>query len=151
LVQTKLTFGSGIRNQHFEPGDVIFRQGDLGDSVYVVEEGECEVLCQRNGTQELLATLASGTYFGEMALLSDRTRSATLRARTAMEVLIIPKADFNKLRQSVPAFGNVFAELAARRAAARSPRLPADPSMLGSSPGMPTGASGGNSGQRVLF
>ncbi|HEX3524247.1 MAG TPA: FAD-dependent oxidoreductase [Stellaceae bacterium] len=151
LVQTKLTFGSGIRNQHFEPGDVIFRQGDLGDSVYIVEEGECEVLCQRNGAQELLATLASGTYFGEMALLSDRTRSATLRARTAMEVLIIPKADFNKLRQSVPAFGNVFAELAARRAAAGSPRLPAAPSVLGSAPGMPTGASGGNSGQRVLF
>jgi NADH dehydrogenase len=151
LVQTKLTFGSGIRNQHFEPGDVIFRQGDLGDSVYVVEEGECEVLCQRNGAQELLATLASGTYFGEMALLSDRTRSATLRARTAMEVLIIPKADFNKLRQSVPAFGNVFTELAARRAAAGPPRLPADPSVLGSAPAMPIGASGGNSGQRVLF
>jgi hypothetical protein len=68
-----------------------------------------------------------------------------------MEVLIIPKADFNKLRQSVPAFGNVFAELAARRAAAGPPRLPADPSVRGFAPGMPTGASGGNSGQRVLF
>ena len=43
-----------------------------------------------------------------MALLSDRTRNATIRARTAMNVLIIPKADFDKLRQSVPAFGDVF-------------------------------------------
>ena len=50
-----------------------------------------------------------------MALLSDRTRNATIRARTAMNVLIIPKGDFNKLRQSVPAFGGVFTELVKRR------------------------------------
>jgi NADH dehydrogenase len=115
LAQTKLAFESGIRNQHFEPGDVIFRQGDLGDSVYVIEDGECEVLCKRKGEQELLATLRGGECFGEMALLSDRTRNATIRARTAMNVLIIPKGDFNKLRQSVPAFGSVFTELVKRR------------------------------------
>jgi NADH:ubiquinone reductase (H+-translocating) len=117
LAQTKVAFESGIRNQHFEPGDIIFEQGDLGDSVYIIEEGECEVLCERKGQQELLATLNGGECFGEMALLSDRTRSATIRARTAMNVLIIPKGDFNKLRQSVPAFGNVFTELAKRREA----------------------------------
>ena len=151
LAQTKLAFESAIRNQHFEPGDVIFRQGDLGDSVYVIEDGECEVLCERKGEQELLATLGRGAYFGEMALLSDRARSATLCARTAMDVLIIPKADFNKLRQSVPAFGNVFTELAARRAEAGSPHLFADPDMPGASPGVPTRASDGNSVQRALF
>ena len=106
---------SGIQNQHFESGDFIFEQGDLGDSVYVIEEGECEVLREQKGEQELLATLSRGEYFGEMALLSDRTRNATIRARTAMNVLIIPKADFDKLRQSVPAFGDVFKELAKRR------------------------------------
>jgi NADH:quinone reductase (non-electrogenic) len=115
LAQTKLAFESGIRNQHFEPGDIIFEQGDLGDSVYVIDEGECEVLCKRKGEQELLATLSGGECFGEMALLSDRTRNATIRARTAMNVLIIPKGDFNKLRQSVPAFGSVFTELVKRR------------------------------------
>ena len=117
LAQTKVGFESGIRNQHFEPGDIIFEQGDLGDSVYVIEEGECEVLCKRKGEQELLATLSGGECFGEMALLSDRTRSATIRALTAMNVLIIPKGDFNKLRQSVPAFGKVFTELVKRREA----------------------------------
>lgn len=115
LAQTKVAFESGIRNQHFEPGDIIFEQGDLGDSVYVIDEGECEVLCERKDKQELLAILGGGECFGEMALLSDRTRSATIRARTAMNVLIIPKGDFNKLRQSVPAFGNVFTELVKRR------------------------------------
>jgi NADH:quinone reductase (non-electrogenic) len=84
-------------------------------------KARCEALREQKGERELLATLSCGEYFGEMALLSDRTRNATIRARTAMNVLIIPKADFNKLRQSVPAFGDVFSELAKRRAAAGSP------------------------------
>jgi NADH:ubiquinone reductase (H+-translocating) len=151
LAQTRAAFESGIRNQHFEPGDIIFQQGDLGDCVYVIEAGECDVLCERKGEQEHWATLGRGAYFGEMALLSNKTRNATLRARTAMDVLIIPKADFNKLRQSVSAFGNVFTELAAQRAEAGSPHLFADPDMPGASPGIPTGASDGNSGQRALF
>src|SRR5215469_1595635 len=74
LAQTKVGSESGIRNQHFEPGDIIFEQGDLGDSVYVIDEGECEVLYEREGEQELLATLSGGECFGEMALLSDRAR-----------------------------------------------------------------------------
>src|SRR5712671_1657289 len=102
-----------------------------------------------------------------MALLSDRTRNATIRARTAMDILIIPKADFNKLRQSVPAFGDVFIELATRRAVPGSPHSSAEPSTLGGGgyripiptaeselghpPGMPTGGSGGDSGEAVGF
>ena len=97
---------------------MVFQQGDLGDCVYVIEEGECDVLCERKGEQEHLATLGRGAYFGEMALLSNKTRNATLRARTAMDVVIIPKADFNKLRQSVPAFADLFSELAKQRAGA---------------------------------
>ena len=127
LAQTKVAIESGIRNQHFEPGDIIFQQGDLGDSVYVIEVGECEVLREQKAGQELLSTLSRGEYFGEMALLSDRTRNATIRARTAMDILIIPKADFFKLRQSVPAFGDVFTELATRRSEAGSPHSSAGP------------------------
>jgi CRP-like cAMP-binding protein len=64
-----------------------------------------------------------------MALLSDRTRNATIRARTAMNVLIIPKGDFNKLRRSVPAFGGVFTDLVKRRELAGSPPSAAAPNM----------------------
>jgi NADH:ubiquinone reductase (H+-translocating) len=168
LAQTKVAFESGIRNQHFEPGDVIFQQGDLGDSVYVIEEGECEVLHEQNDEQKLVATLNRGECFGEMALLSDRSRNATIRARYPTNVLIIPKADFNKLRQSVPAFGDVFSELVKRRSVAGAPHSSVEPSMpdgrfghsipiltpasgIGSPPGMPTGGWGGDSGQAVIF
>jgi NADH dehydrogenase len=168
LAQTKVAFESGIRNQHFEPGDVIFQQGDLGDSVYVIEEGECEVLHEQNDEQELLATLNRGECFGEMALLSDRTRNATIRARNATNVLIIPKADFNKLRQSVPAFGDVFSELVKRRSVTGAPHpsvesrmladccghpipIPTPESELGPPPGMPTDDWGGDSRQAVIL
>jgi NADH dehydrogenase len=120
LAQTRMEQESGIKNQHFEPGDVVFHQGDLGDSVYVIEKGECDVIKEDDGASRVLATLGAGDYFGEMALLSDKTRNATIRAKTAMEVLLIPKGDFDTLRKSVPAFGEVFHELARKRAPAHS-------------------------------
>ena len=115
LAQTTIAVETGIRQQHFEPGDNIFRQGDLGDSVYVIEKGECQVFREHKDQQELIATLGCGQYFGEMALLSDTTRNATIRACTATDVLIIPKAEFSKLRRSVPAFGDFFRDLACAR------------------------------------
>jgi NADH dehydrogenase len=121
LAQTRVEQGSEIKNQHFEPGDVIFHQGDLGDSVYVIEQGDCDVIKEEKGAARTLATLHAGDYFGEMALLSDKTRNATIQARSAMEVLLIPKRDFDTLRRSVPAFGEVFKELARQRAAAHTP------------------------------
>ena len=78
LAQTKVAIEFGIRKQHFEPGDIIFQQGDLGDSVYVIEAGQCEALREHDGERELLASLDRGAYFGEMALLSNRTRNATI-------------------------------------------------------------------------
>lgn len=120
LAQTRVEQESGIKNQHFEPGDIIFHQGDLGDNVYVIQQGECDVIKDDNGAQRTLATLQAGDYFGEMALLSDKTRNASIQARTAMEVLLIPKGDFDTLRKSVPAFAEVFHELARRRASAHA-------------------------------
>jgi NADH dehydrogenase len=116
LVQLRVTSSSGIAQQHFAPGEIVFNQGDFGDSVYVIQKGTCEVLREKDGKVELIATLQAGNYFGEMALLSDVSRNATIKARTAMDVLLIPKADFNKLRANVPSFGALFAELARKRA-----------------------------------
>ena len=113
LAQLKAVAENGIRHQHFEPGDVVFHEGDLGDNVYVIRSGECEVT--RDGA--LLASLAAGEYFGEMAVMSDKTRNATVRALTAMDVLLIPKSDFARLGENVPAFAEVFREMARKRGA----------------------------------
>ncbi|HLH00100.1 MAG TPA: FAD-dependent oxidoreductase [Bryobacteraceae bacterium] len=131
LAQTRVQQESGIKRQHFEPGDIVFHQGDLGDSVYVIEQGDCDVIKEAAGGPQTVATLHAGDYFGEMAVLSDQSRNATIQAGTPMEVLLIPKRDFDTLRRSVPAFGEVFKELARQRAVANT-TLPAEPPPAGS-------------------
>jgi NADH dehydrogenase len=116
LAQLSLGQLSGFHEQHFAPGEVVFHEGDLGDFVYVIQDGECEVLRTIDGQEHKLAELRAGDYFGEMAVLSDASRNATIRARSAMNVLLIPKSDFDKLKSNVPAFGEVFSALAKKRA-----------------------------------
>jgi NADH dehydrogenase len=117
LVQLKMLRESDIRRQHFEPGEVVFNQGDFGDSVYVIEKGTCEVIREQDGHRRHLADLGGGDYFGEMAVLADVSRNATIRATTPLDVLLIPKDDFSTLKNAVPAFGEVFKELAKARSA----------------------------------
>jgi putative ABC transport system ATP-binding protein len=65
----------------FQPGQVVFEQGDRSDRVYVIEAGEVEIVRQRtDGTEEALAVLGPGRYFGELGPLFGLQRSATARA-----------------------------------------------------------------------
>ncbi|MGA8406644.1 MAG: FAD-dependent oxidoreductase [Candidatus Acidiferrales bacterium] len=117
LVQVRDDNESSLVRQHFEPGDVVFFQGELGDCVYVIEKGECQVFRELEGKMEHLAILRADDYFGEMAVLTDSTRNATVLARTPLDVLLISKSDFQLLKSSVPAFGEFFSKLAQDRAA----------------------------------
>ena len=122
LVQLKLSDPPGIAKQHFEAGEIVFNQGDLGDSVYVIRQGECEVLRETAGKWEKVAVLRDGDYFGEMAVLSDVSRNATIRVVSATEVLVISKAVFDLLKTNVPAFRDVFQSLAQQRSEQTSTR-----------------------------
>jgi len=118
FVQMRLTREGGIARQHFEAGEVVFMQGDLGDNVYVIQSGECDVLRESDAGPAHIATLGPGDYFGEMALINDVSRNATVRARSTMDVLLVSKNDFDALKTSVPAFGDVFRKLTKDRSAA---------------------------------
>jgi len=134
LAQTKVAGHSDLKTQHFEPGEIVFHEGDLGDSVYVIESGQCDVVREENGGPIVLATLQAGDYFGEMAVLSDKTRNASIACKTTMDVLLIPKGDFEKLRKSVPAFGDVFRQLAEKHTAANRPTAQTATAPGGSAP-----------------
>jgi NADH:ubiquinone reductase (H+-translocating) len=118
FVQMRLVRETSISRQHFEAGETVFFQGDLGDNVYVIQSGECDILRETNGEQVHIATLGPGDYFGEMAVLDDVSRNATVRARTTMDVLLVCKNDFESLKSSIPAFGEVFRKLAKDRSEA---------------------------------
>lgn len=95
-----------IKEKKFTAGETIFRQGDVGDRVYVVKQGEVEIVKEdkEKGTQTIIARLGEGEYFGEMALISDAPRNATVRAATKLIALSIDREDFQTLFASVPAF-----------------------------------------------
>jgi putative ABC transport system ATP-binding protein len=78
-------------------GEVLFRQGDPGDLVYVVESGLIDIVRDRvDGSEELLATMVPGAYFGELAPLFGLRRSATARAREATVLTGLAVAEFRQ-------------------------------------------------------
>jgi CRP-like cAMP-binding protein len=72
----------GVR-EAFRPGDVILREGELGDSFYLLVRGEVEVSTESNGKVVKLATLTKGAVFGEVPALSRSRRTATVTAKTS--------------------------------------------------------------------
>lgn len=87
-----------VNQAHFEPGDYIFRQGDVGDLFYVIVSGEVEVLRELpNGQVARLAQLGKGEYFGESALLTGRRRNASVRALSEVDLMCLGKDEFNDL------------------------------------------------------
>ncbi|NQW17421.1 MAG: cyclic nucleotide-binding domain-containing protein [Chloroflexi bacterium] len=96
-----------------EPEEVLFKEGDIGEHAYVVEEGEMEVLKTSTGADVLLAILGEGEVIGEMALVEDAPRNATLRSRSKSKVLQIPKSEMDFVLDTSPAaaramFSNVL-------------------------------------------
>jgi putative ABC transport system ATP-binding protein len=80
-----------------EPGVVVFEQGDRGDLVYVVEEGEVEIYRVRaDGSEEFLAVIGAGNYFGELGPLLNLPRSASARARTPAHLTGYPLRAFRR-------------------------------------------------------
>lgn len=102
-VQLKLTNSMGIAHEHFEPGQEVFRQGDLGDRIYIIADGRAEVVRQNGGADVSLAVMGPGEYFGEMALLNETTRNATVRCVEPLDVLSIHKREFKLLAANLPA------------------------------------------------
>jgi len=83
---------------HVEAGRTIMQQGDLGQELAVVIEGQVEVV--KDGTT--IATLGPGSYFGEIALLDSLTRTATVTAVTDVVLEVIDRRGLNTLLDDVP-------------------------------------------------
>ena len=83
--------GQGALGTVYNNGDVIVRQGELGDCMYVVQSGEVEVVQATTGGEQRLAILGAGDFFGEMAMFEKEVRSATVRAHGEARALKVDK------------------------------------------------------------
>ena len=96
-----------------EAGAKVVTVDDYGTAVYFIEQGEADVL--RDG-DEATDTLGPGDTFGEIALLLTGERSATVVARTPMQLLSLSGQDFQRIRAGVPELENSLRRLGAERA-----------------------------------
>jgi NADH dehydrogenase len=93
---------------HYEPGEVIVKQGQVGREVFVVLAGEVEISSDGAGP---LARLGQREVFGERALLEDTPRNATVRATRASDVLVMSRSDFRAMVGSLPVLHDYFMDL----------------------------------------
>lgn len=83
-------------------GEYVFREGEAGAVMFIIQAGEVEILKEMRGRQERLAVLEEGDFFGEMALLEGLPRLASARAVTDCVLLPIDESTFDQLIHSNP-------------------------------------------------
>jgi len=88
--------------RHFSSGEIIFQEGEKGNEMYIIQSGEVEVIKQVGEEEIALARLKKNDFFGEMALLDNKKRSATVKAITDTAVVVVSKSIFLKQFQKVP-------------------------------------------------
>lgn len=90
----------------FEPGDIVFSEGDPGDEMYFIVDGTLEVLKTYNGQLEKkIAIQAPGGSIGEMAVVGGFSRTATVKACTDATLLMLSKDRFNQICEKHPEIG----------------------------------------------
>jgi hypothetical protein len=112
--------------QEFGPGAVVFRQGDTGDRLYIVQSGVLEILAVPDGATEPvpLAYLGEGDVVGEIALLTGAPRTATARAPEKASVLVLDKSVFLDLMASLPSFSRDLCVVLAKRLENTTSKVP---------------------------
>lgn len=90
------------RLRQFSSGDVIFHEGDLGTEMYIVQEGQVEILRLGNDGPQRLALLDRGDFFGEMSILDELPRTATAVAASKARLVEINGATFDEMLRANP-------------------------------------------------
>lgn len=99
----------------FEPGQNLFCRGDAGDAAYIIIGGEADVLVEQEGSEVTVATVGKNEVIGEIAILCDVPRTATVRAKSQLTALKIPKDLFFRMVAEFPQMAvEVMCELARR-------------------------------------
>ena len=96
---------------HVAAGEVLAREGDVGHDFFVIEEGTAEVT--RNG--DVLDSLGPGDFFGEMALVEEDRRTATVTATSPMTLIVLTSSSFRAIDGSMPQLHALVAGAIRRR------------------------------------
>ncbi len=113
-----------LRERRLGETSVLFRQGDPGDAMYIVEDGRIKIVTTDSlGREKVLAFYGEGGFFGEMALLTGAPRTATAIAATDSRVLALRKEDFDRLLAANATIAKEMLKVVAQRQMATRRRL----------------------------
>ena len=91
---------SKFKQRSVEKDTVLFKEGSQGDELFLIESGTVDVFLTRGEITIVLAELKEPSFFGEMALLTEKTRSATVRTKTDCEFLVLKKQDLTDIYEN---------------------------------------------------
>jgi small-conductance mechanosensitive channel/CRP-like cAMP-binding protein len=115
---------ASAREQRFANGEAIIRQGDRGDCLYLIEDGEVAVLAREGTSKEVeVSRMATGEVFGEMSLLTGEPRSATVMATSECRLLLVDKPAFEPILRQHPELAERLSQILIERQMNRRSRL----------------------------
>ena len=106
---------TGHLGKVYKDGEVIIRQGEVGDCMLVIQEGQVQVLVEREGHEVPLRVAGEGEIVGEMAIFDRQVRSATLRALGEVRVLTVDKKTFLRRIHEDPSLAFRIVQIMSRR------------------------------------
>jgi len=99
----------------YQPGQVVMRQGDIGDAAYVIIKGDADVSVTTEAGSVPIAQLHDGDFLGEIAILCDTPRTATVVAKSELKALRIRKEPFFEMLRQFPEMAVEMTRLLAER------------------------------------
>lgn len=110
-VLRKLGVGERYRLETFAAGDYVFREGESADRLYLLLSGSARVARQRDGAELTLAYLLPGQFFGELAILNDQPRAASVRAASELQLASLDAAWFRSTLADNPQLQSIMQSL----------------------------------------
>jgi CRP/FNR family transcriptional regulator len=105
----------GALGKVYHDRDVIVRQGEAGDGLFVIQEGQLEILSEHDGKETRLRVAGKGELIGEMAVFERQVRSATVRALGEARVLTVDRKNFLRRINEDPSLAFRLVETMSRR------------------------------------
>ena len=107
----------GLKLLTLQRGDVVIRQGQPGNSLYMLTSGKVRAFVKKEGKNAPVADLSEGAFFGEGSILTGKPRSATVAALTVCDLLELDRPTLDDIASRHPHVMDVLRDFAARRSA----------------------------------
>lgn len=99
----------------YQPGEILIRQGEMGECMFVIQEGQIALVREENGRETFLGVRSAGEFLGEMAIFEKEAHHATARALSQVRALTIDRKNFQRRIHEDPSMAYRLFQLMSRR------------------------------------